>query len=265
LSDSDEFLSEIEGTFQIVRRPLKVSHTMRATSGVTSVFIAAGIAASCLAQSSHNISGRWEGIVEIPGRPFRLVIDLAPGDSDNWTGSATVPGFNVKGTPLANLAVSGSQVEFTIKGVLGDPRLKAQLKGDALKGDLNVSGNTARFTLRQTGPAQVDLSPKSTPVQRELEGQWIGSIVYAGSAMQVRLSLTNKDGAASANLVFVKDKDLPVLVALVLQEDSALSVETAGGKISLEATFDQEAREISGAIQIGGTDIPIVLRKGDAK
>jgi hypothetical protein len=133
LSDSDEFLSEIEGTF--------------------SVFIAAGIAASSLAQSSHDISGRWEGIVEIPGRPFKLVIDLAPGDSANWTGSATVPGFNVKGAPLANLAVSGSQVEFTIKGVLGDPRLKAQLEGDALKGDLTVNGNTARFTLRQTGRA----------------------------------------------------------------------------------------------------------------
>ena len=119
--------------------------------------------------------------------------------------------------------------------------------------------------LRQTGAAQVDLPPKSTPVQHELEGQWIGSIVYAGSAMQVKLSLTSKDGAASANLVFVKDKDLPVSVALVRQEDSTLRVETAGGKISLEATFDQEASEIRGAMQIGGTDVPIVLRKGDAK
>jgi len=34
--------------------------------------------------------------------------------------------------------------------------------------------------------------------------------------MQVKLSLTNKDGAASANRVFVRDKDLPVLVALGL-------------------------------------------------
>jgi hypothetical protein len=83
--------------------------------------------------------------------------------------------------------------------------------------------------------------------------------------MQVKLSLTSKDGAASANLVFVKDKDLPVSVALVRQEDSTLRVETAGGKISLEATFDQEASEIRGAMQIGGTDVPIVLRKGDAK
>jgi hypothetical protein len=211
------------------------------------------------------MSGRWEGIVEIPGRPLRLVLDLAPGDSGNWTGSATVPGFNVKGTPLSNLVVSVSEVEFTIKGVLGDPRVKAQIEGDALRGDLTVGGNTARFTLRQAGTAQVDLPPKSTPVQHELEGQWNGSIVYAGSTMQVKLSLTNKDGAASANLVFVRDKDLPVLVTLVLQEDSALRVETASGKISLEATFDQQAAEIRGAMEIGGADVPIVLRKGNAK
>ena len=125
---------------------------MRAVSGL-SILIAVATAASCLASSSGNISGRWEGTV---------VVDLAPGDSGSWTGSATVPGFNVKGTTLANLAVSSSQVEFTIKGVLGDPRLKAQIDGDALRGDLTLAGNTPSFTLRKIGAAQVDLPPKST-------------------------------------------------------------------------------------------------------
>lgn len=125
---------------------------MRAVSGL-SIFIAVATAASCLASSSGNISGRWEGTV---------VVDLAPGDPGSWTGSATVPGFNVKGTTLANLAVSSSQMEFTIKGVLGDPRLKAQIDGDALRGDLTLAGNTPSFTLRKIGAAQVDLPPKST-------------------------------------------------------------------------------------------------------
>ena len=50
-----------------------------------------------------------------------------------------------------------------------------------------------------------------------------------------------------------------------LQEDSALRVETAGGKISLEATFDQQAGEIRGVMQVGRSDVPIVLRKGTSK
>jgi hypothetical protein len=53
--------------------------------------------------------------------------------------------------------------------------------------------------------------------------------------------------------------------SLGLQEESALRVETAGGKISLEATFDQQAGEIRGAMQIGRTDVPIVLPKGTSK
>jgi hypothetical protein len=53
-------------------------------------------------------------------------------------------------------------MEFTIKGVLGDPRLKAQIDGDALRGDLTLAGNTPSFTLRKIGAAQVDLPPKST-------------------------------------------------------------------------------------------------------
>lgn len=42
-------------------------------------------------------------------------------------------------------------------------------------------------------------------------------------------------------------------------------METAGGKISLEATFDQQAGEIRGVMQIGRSDVPIVLRKGTSK
>jgi hypothetical protein len=243
---------------------LKFDQTMRATSVIFSIFFAAGIAVSCLAQSADPISGRWEGTVEIPGRPVILVVDLAS-ESGHWIGSATVPRFNVKGAPLANLTVSGSQVEFTVQGVLGDPKVKAQLADGALKGEFTLSGNVANFTLRKTGPAQVDLPRKSTRVQRELEGPWNGTIVYTGIPMQVKLTLTNGDDAASANLIFVREKDLPVAVALVRQEDSALTVETGGGRISLEAKFYALANELRGTLQLGGAEIPIVLRKGNAR
>jgi hypothetical protein len=83
--------------------------------------------------------------------------------------------------------------------------------------------------------------------------------------MQVKLTLTNGDAAASASLIFVREKDLPVVVALVRQEESALTVETAGGRIGLEANFDAQANEIHGTMQVGGTEIPIVLRRGNAK
>jgi hypothetical protein len=230
-----------------------------------SIFLPAVIATCGLAQTSNPVAGRWEGTIEIPSRPFVFVIDLAPAESGNWVGSATVPGFDVKGTPLANLAVTGSQVEFAIKGVLGAPQVKAQLDGDVLKGDFTVAGNTARFTLRKIGPSQVDLPPKSTPVQHELEGPWNGSFVYAGNTMEVKLNLVNQKGAASANLILVREKDIPVTVALVRQEGSALTLESASGQIRLETTFDPASNELRGAVEIGGTGIPIVLRKGEAK
>ncbi|HEX3742712.1 MAG TPA: hypothetical protein VHW09_02230 [Bryobacteraceae bacterium] len=217
------------------------------------------------AQSPSPVSGRWEGNVEIPGGGLRLVIDLAPRDSGHWIGSATVPGFGVKGAPLAALEVTDQNVSFTIAGVLGDPKVKAEVSGDGLKGEFAQAGNSANFTLHKTGVAQVDLPRTSTLVEAELEGQWDGSVMYAGSPLHVKLTLQNGEKAASATLVFSRTKETAVTVTLVTQEDSRLSVEADGGQVNMDGRVDAASGELRGTLAIGGTEMPMALRKGSGK
>lgn len=223
------------------------------------------LASVCLAQAADSLSGRWEGAVEIPGRQMTLVIDLTADASGHWTGSAIVPGFHVKGAPLSPLAVKDGAVEFTIAGVLGDPAVKARVAGDTLAGEFTASGNSAHFTLHRAGVAQVELPPTSTTVERALEGQWTAPITYMGNPFQVKLTLANKDGTASANFFLVRTKENPFPVDLVRQEDAQITLEMAGGQLGLDAAFDRTASEIRGTLRIGSVDVPIALRKGSAQ
>jgi len=67
-------------------------------------------------------AGRWEGAVQVPGRPFALVVDLAPGDGRPWMGSAIAPGMNVKGAPPSKLTINGAGLGVPTHGVVDGGR-----------------------------------------------------------------------------------------------------------------------------------------------
>src|SRR5450631_530017 len=99
---------------------------------------------------------RWDGTVQIPGHELHVVIDLAK-HGEQWTGSAIIPGYGVKGAPLAGISIQGTEVSFTLKGALGDPKFTGRVTPDgAFTGDFQQSGNTALFRLLKAGPPQVD-------------------------------------------------------------------------------------------------------------
>jgi len=221
--------------------------------------------ASAAPESPSPVSGRWQGTVEISGRPFTLVVDLATDPSGNWVGSAIVPGFNVKGAPLADLVVKDAEVTFVIHEALGDPRVKGQLVDGAIEGEFAEGGNNARVVLHRTGDAQVDLPPKSTPIRREWEGLWTGSLVYASHDFQVKLTLKNGESGASAAFVLTREKDFPLPIGWVQEDGPALTMETTDGQESVDAKVDTAKGEIRGTMQIGGAEVPLLLHKEVAR
>ena len=114
--------------------------------------------------------GRWEGRVEIPGSELQLIVDLAPGSAGGWAGSIVIPGLGIKGAALSNVVVTDADVAFDLGKVLGTPThgpagFRAHLvAADSMTGEMRQAGNVAKFTLRKMGPAQVESSPRSTPV-----------------------------------------------------------------------------------------------------
>src|SRR5262249_51268638 len=155
------------------------------------------------------------------------IVDLAmgSGDSSSWQGSITIPGLGIKGAPLTGIAVKSNDVAFVIKSALADQRagpakFNAHFTGGGkLAGKFEQAGTSAPFALEKTGPPQVETSPRSTAVAKEIEGEWKGGYELFGYPRKVAIKLQNRGAeGATADFVIMGRKENILPVDRVVQE-----------------------------------------------
>lgn len=197
-----------------------------------------------------------------------MIVDLDQATGKDWTGSIIIPGLGVKGAPLTDLSVGESGISFTIKAALASERTgQAKFRGrltsaGQLTGDFLQAGNAAPCVLQRTGPSQVELPRKSTPISQDLEGEWKGDYEMDGYPRHVTLTLANhKPAEASAQLVIVGKKTNNVPVELVTEESGFLTIRSPEFGITYEGRFRKEAGEINGTFSLGPFELPLVLRR----
>ena len=216
-------------------------------------------AAALACGAEEVISGRWEGMAQIPDYELKMVIDLAE-ENGVWVGSIIIPGLDVKGAPLTDIAVRPPEVSFAVKGALG-VRLKLLLDANSrMTGDFEQAGNRALTTLNKTGPPQVERPPRNTAVARELEGEWKGDYEMLGYTRQVSIKFTNRGlEGAGAEFVIVGRKHNNLPVDLVTQEGDLVVVDSHEIGISFEGRLRNG--KLTGAIRQGANETPLVLER----
>src|SRR3954469_16257630 len=86
-------------------------HRLVAALAIVTVFSSSALAA----QSPVDPSGRWEGAVEVPNKPFGLTIDLAKRGKGEIIGTFAAAMSDTKGLPLSDVSVDGTTIRFRIK------------------------------------------------------------------------------------------------------------------------------------------------------
>jgi len=211
--------------------------------------------------------GRWEGIVQIPGRALRVVVDLQPNGS-GWAGSIILPGLGVKGDALTGIAVNGNDISFAAAHALGSPTQKpptfdARLEdADVMTGRMRQAGNEAPFRLARTGPAQVESPVRSTPVGHALEGEWVGEFELGGYPRKVTITIANRgDAGATAEFLIVGKQRNALPVELVVQDGAFVRIESPATQINFEGRLVESAGELRGIVELGPTELPLTLRR----
>jgi len=128
-----------------------------------------------------------------------------------------------------------------------------------LAGNFEQAGNHASATLQKTGSPQVEYPPRSTPVAKELEGEWKGDYDMLGYTRHVSIKFANHPEGATADFVIIGRKHNVLPVDLVTQEGDLVTVD------SHEAGFSFEGRlrdgKLTGAIRQAATETPLVLER----
>ena len=223
-------------------------------------------ASSLVVRGEESAAGRWEGSVQIPGNELRLIVDFDQGAGGVWVGSIIIPGLNIKGAVLTNITFDESNATFTIKSALAtqdsEPaKFTGHLSsGNKMTGNFVQGGNTALFTLEKIGRPEVDLPPHSTPIAKELEGEWKGQYELFGYPRRVTIKLQNRGAeGATAEFVILGRKKNKLPVDLVKQEGSTITVDSHDTGLSFEGRAEQD--EIAGTVIQGPLEIPVVLRR----
>jgi len=168
---------------------------------------------------------------------------------------------------LTDITLKDSELTFGIKSALNVQRVgpisfKARLASDdTLTGDFVEGGNTAPFTLKKTGAAQVDAPPHSTAVSKEMEGEWKGEFELMGYPRQVTLKLANHPEGAVAEFVIVGKKINNFPVDLVTQEGNLLTIDSHDAGVSYEGQCRKESGEMKGTVSLGALELPLILRR----
>jgi hypothetical protein len=224
----------------------------------------ATLAIRCFA--AEPLSGRWEGTLRIPGNELILVVDLASDAAGVWSGSIIVPGLDIKGLPVKDLVAKGSDFSFGIKAASAgglEATFQGHVDGDRnMTGQFTQGGNVAPFQLKQTGQAQVELPPRSTPLAPDMQGEWQGEYELFGYPRHVTVKLSGKGQAgATAEFVVVGKRVNNLPVDRVTQEGTLLTVYSHETGITLEGRFLKETNEIRGTVSQGPIEVPITLKR----
>jgi hypothetical protein len=232
---------------------------MLVASALLRLIAIVAFAAALPCRADDVISGRWEGTAHIPDDELTVVVDLAQ-ENGAWAGSIIIPGLDVKGVPLTDIAVNPPAVSFSVKGTLGI-QLKLQLdRSGKMTGSFEQAGNRAVTTLQKMGPPQVEYPPRNTPVAKELEGEWKGDYQMLGYTRHVSIKFTNRgaDGA-TAEFVIVGRKHNNLPVDLVTQEGDLITVDSHDIGFSFEGRLRNG--KLTGVIRQGATETPLVLER----
>lgn len=100
-----------------------------------------------VAQSLQPV-GHWEGIIELPGSPLQVKVDLVQA-GPAWTGKVSIPQQGAANLPLGKVTVAGRTVGFALAGVPGAPTFKGELdaEGKVITGQFTQRGQSFPFKL----------------------------------------------------------------------------------------------------------------------
>ena len=222
------------------------------------VLVASGLT---LAQSAPPPSGRWEGAIQVPGQELKVEIDLAE-IGGKWQGRIAIPVQNMKDFPLSDITVKGDAVSFAMKGIPGHPQFNGTVskEGKVLSGDFIQGGGTMPFSLTRTGDAKFDPPPKSTPVAKEVEGTWEGTLNVNGKTLRLVLKLANQgDSGAGGTLISVDQGNAEIPLGAVTQTGSKLKVMVP----AVQGAYDGELKDgqLTGTWTQGPLSLPLTFTR----
>lgn len=213
-------------------------------------------------QAVMHPSGRWEGKIMIPDREMSLTVDLAKTAAGAWIGSLSIPPSTSIDVPLGTITIEGTVVKFTAM-LPGRASFEGKVSNDgrSLSGTASNAEGSAPFQLTRTGDAMVKLPPASSPLPKQFEGVWEGTVEVNGAVKKIGLRLSpGADGTAIGVLISSEPGAPEIPVTVVTVKGAQLFLESRAVSGSFTGTLG-DTGEIAGEWTQRTMRLPLTFKR----
>jgi hypothetical protein len=225
---------------------------------ITAMFAVMNLGA--FAQQAPGLAAHWEGGIQLPDHEMRITLDLAKNSKGDWIGSVSIPDGRIVDTPLLEISVKDTAMRFSIGFAHDSFDAKLSEDGNGLTGTATSDHGPAPFQLKRSGEANVKLPPPSTPLSKDFEGPWEGTLDVSGKQLRAVLKLTSaSSGVATGTLISLDEGGQEFPITTITQKDQQLQFEIR--LIRGKYTGILSGAEIAGEYTIDGLTLPLVFRR----
>ena len=195
------------------------------------------------AQPSPSPSAHWTGSIRAL-QEFEMTLDLAQNAKREWIGTISLPFFKMVDVPVEKISVNGKTIQFDAGGSNYEGEISAD--GKRFFGTVLASIGSAPFQLVRDGEAEVKLPPPSTPLAREFEGTWEGTINIPTGELRLQLILDrDAEGRAKGVISTLESREVLTLSSITQTgKDLRFEVRVVGGVF--KGSLNDANTEISG-------------------
>jgi len=212
------------------------------------------------AQTAADLSGHWQGAVQVHGTEMPFEIDLAKRPDGQLDGTLSLAAQKIAFLPLTKVTLDGRSVYFHARS---DQPFTAALSDDrqSMAGEFLIDGNSLQFALTRSGDAKPAPSATSARIAKELEGTWTATVAAQGVERHLVMTLENHaDGTATGHVVNEDEGGL-LLPVSIAQQGRHVTIETLPVASTFAATLNDDATELAGTITQGGASALVTFRR----
>lgn len=191
-----------------------------------------------------------------------ITVDLAKNPAGEWIGSVSGPDGGIVDAPLMQISVDGNAVRFKM-GIAHDSfEGKLSDDGSVMSGTATSDEGAAPFNLKRSGVANVKLPPSSTPLSKDFEGAWAGTLEVPGKQLRAILKLTRgSGGVAVGTLISLDEGGQEYPITTITQKDKQVEFEIRLIRAKYAGTLDASGAQIAGEYTQGGLTLPLVFKR----
>jgi hypothetical protein len=214
------------------------------------------------APAQTSPAGHWEGTLKGDNGDITLGLDIARNAKSEWVASMSVPAENATGLVVQDVAVNGNSVKFTAVELMMS-KVDLTLAPDGrMAGTISNRGMTQPIAFKRTGEANVQLTPASPAVSRELEGDWEGSAQTPGGAFRILFHFRNQpDGTVAATVDTPDSGAFGLPLNDVKQSGQKVEVGLKIAHATFQGTLNPATGQLEGQFKHEDAGFPLTLRK----